>query len=85
MLTYGSAHCTDDTKTPMSGKRPATVCTQAEGDKACLLPPVPLAWLLPSSFMASPVFLRYQGDRLEWALWLVNKFSDSGGGQLQPC
>lgn len=21
----------------------------------------------------------------EWALWLVNKFSDSGGGQLQPC
>lgn len=37
----------------------------------------------PSWHPCPPSFI--SPSRPEWALWLVNKFSDSGGGQLQPC
>lgn len=37
----------------------------------------------PSRRPCLPSFISRR--RPEWALWLVNKFSDSGGGQLQPC
>ncbi len=41
------------------------------------------SFLGPSWRPCPPSFI--SPSRPEWALWLVNKFSDSGGGQLQPC
>ena len=82
MLTYGSLHFTDDTKAPTSGKRSVTHQTVTKPFSSLLSPK---HGLLPWAFVASlsPSFISASG--LEWALWLVNKFSDSGGGQLQPC
>ena len=101
MLTCGPPHSTADTKEAMSAGRPAGVWERQTDTKPALLRLLLLLVLLLSPqlisvlhpFMASlsllvlllppPIYGVSQPP--EWALWLVNKSSDSGGGQLQPC